>query len=276
MAPEGREEDRRHGAGAELPAAALDPRRGRGRRGARRQPLQAAQRQHAEGGPAVAGADDGRGQPARRASGPDKRTDRYRALVLVLAYAGLRFGEATALRRSDVLDDGRRLRVERGVRYLDGQWVVGDPKTDAGRSTVSLPPSLADVLADHLEHYVPDSPDALVFGTSAGTFLHSANFGQVFRRAVEACGLPPVRPHELRHTGATWAAQTGATTAELMRRMGHSTPAAAMRYQHALDHRDDEIARALDGVLTGSVVALRKREGHVRDTNGAQEAASSA
>jgi hypothetical protein len=63
--------------------------------------------------------------------------------------------------------------------------VVGDPKTEAGRRTVSLSPTVASTLDDHLERFVPEDPDALVFGTSAGTFLHSANFGQTFRRAVD-------------------------------------------------------------------------------------------
>lgn len=122
--------------------------------------------------------------------------------MLALAFGGLRFGEATALRRQDVTPDGARLTVSRSVRYVGGGWLVGDPKTAAGRRTVSLPASVANVLNDHLDRHVPQGPDALVFGTSAGTFLHSANFGVIFRRAVERAGLPPVRPHELRHTGA--------------------------------------------------------------------------
>jgi len=64
-----------------------------------------------------------------------------------------------------------------------------------------------------------------------------------------AIGLPAVRPHELRHTGATLAAATGATTKELMRRLGHSSPTAALLYQHAADDRDAAIARALDAML---------------------------
>lgn len=185
--------------------------------------------------------------------GRDRRTERYRALVLVLAFGGLRFGEATALRRSDVVNGGK-LHVHRSVRYVGGRWLVGDPKTEAGRRTVSLPASVASALATHLERFVSDSPDALVFGTGAGTFLHSANFGQTFRRAVEAVGLPPVRPHELRHTGATLAAATGATTKELMRRLGHSSSAAALMYQHAADERDSEIARALDAMIGAASV----------------------
>jgi integrase len=68
--------------------------------------------------------------------------------------------------------------------------------------------------------------------------------------------LPSVRPHELRHIGATLAAATGATTKELMRRLGHLSPAAALVYQHAADDRDGEIARALDATLSSASGSL--------------------
>ncbi len=177
-----------------------------------------------------------------------KVPSRYRALVLVLAFGGLRFGEATALARRDVAPDGSAVRVERSVRYVDGQWLVGPPKTDAGRRIVALPPSVALALVEHLAAHVAHDDDALVFGTRSGSYLGGANWGATFRRAVAACGLPPVRVHELRHTGATLAAQRGATTADLMARFGHSTPAAAMVYQHAATSRDAALARALDDV----------------------------
>lgn len=187
--------------------------------------------------------------------------DRYSALILVLAFGGLRFGEATALRRADVVDGGARLQVERSVRYVNGKWVVGEPKTDAGRRTVALPGGVADVLAEHLARFVPNSPEALVFATATGSYLARSNWNATFHRAAESIGLPPVRPHELRHTGATLAAATGATTKELMRRMGHASPAAALIYQHAVDERDGEIARALDAMLT---------DGHGRPTAAAR------
>src|SRR4051812_3298872 len=180
--------------------------------------------------------------------GRDRRTERYRALVLVLAFGGLRFGEATALRRSDVLAGGR-LRIERSVRRVGSEWVVGDPKTDAGHRTVTLPAAVAAVLEEHLEKHVAAAPAALLFSTSSGGYLARSNWNSTFRRAANAIGLPAVRPHELRHTGATLAASTGATTKELMRRLGHSSPAAALLYQHAADDRDAEIARALDTML---------------------------
>lgn len=71
---------------------------------------------------------------------------------------------------------------------------------------------------------------------------------------MKACDLPPVRPHELRHTGATLFAQAGATTADLMGRLGHASPAAALVYQHATSARDSELARALDALASGGTV----------------------
>ena len=64
-------------------------------------------------------------------------------------------------------------------------------------------------------------------------------------RARKAAGRDDLRFHDLRHTGAVLAASTGATLAELMARLGHSTPSAAMRYQHAAQDRDRVIADAL-------------------------------
>ena len=144
------------------------------------------------------------------------------------------------------------------MRYVGYRWLVGPPKTDAGIRTVVLPAFVATAVRAHLVRHVQDDDEALVFGTASGRFLARSNFGMTFRRAVAACELPPVRVHELRHTGATLAAATGASTAELMHRLGHASPAAALVYQHAAAHRDAEIARALDALGSGGeVVPIR-------------------
>lgn len=69
-----------------------------------------------------------------------------------------------------------------------------------------------------------------------------ATLYKVYYPARAAAGRTDLRWHDLRHTGAVLAAQTGATLAELVGRLGHSTPGAAMRYQHAAADRDAEIA----------------------------------
>jgi integrase len=81
----------------------------------------------------------------------------------------------------------------------------------------------------------------------------------VYGRARVKAGRPDLRPHDLRHTGATLAAVHGATLKELMSRLGHSTPAAAMRYQHAAQDRDRAIADLLSKSVIGSVTVLREK-----------------
>lgn len=73
---------------------------------------------------------------------------------------------------------------------------------------------------------------------------------RVFSPSRDAAGRPDLRFHNLRHTGAVLAAQSGATLAELMGRLGHSTPGAALRYQHAAEGRDMELARRLSAMVT--------------------------
>ena len=72
-----------------------------------------------------------------------------------------------------------------------------------------------------------------------------ALLAEVYYPARLAAGRKDRRWHDLRHTGAVLAAQTGATLAELMGRLSHTTPGAAMRYQHAATDRDAEITRRL-------------------------------
>jgi hypothetical protein len=79
----------------------------------------------------------------------------------------------------------------------------------------------------------------------------------VWQRARKTIGRTDLHYHDLRHTGLTWAAASGASIAELMRRGGHAHPAAALRYQHATDNRDHAIAAALSELATGRVTPLR-------------------
>jgi integrase len=74
--------------------------------------------------------------------------------------------------------------------------------------------------------------------------------------AVEKVGQPGLHFHDLRHTGNTLAAQTGASTRDLMARMGHDSPQAAMIYQHATSEAD----RAIASALNDAVKATRKKD----------------
>jgi dCTP deaminase len=109
-----------------------------------------------------------------------------------------------------------------------GRGVGQPPKTAAGRRVVVLPAVAVEELAKHLDDYAAAGPDGLVFPGGRDTYLQRSNFSRlVWRPAVQQLSLDGLRFHDLRHTAATLAAAAGATTKELMERMGHTSPAVA-------------------------------------------------
>jgi integrase len=190
---------------------------------------------------------------------------RMRAAVLLAAWGGLRRGEVLGLRRRHVDPLRSRLRVEEAQLELeDGTILFDTPKTDAGVRTVHLPKVVMDELSEHLAAYVAPGPDALLFTGRGAVPMRPRTLATAFRTARASVGLPQAHFHDLRHFHLTMAAATGATTKELMRRAGHSSPIAALRYQHATEDRDRAIADALSGLAqTADVVELpRTNRGH--------------
>ena len=179
--------------------------------------------------------------------------DRYKLMALLAAWCAMRFGELAELRRGDIDLRTSRVKIRRGVVRVDGKFIVGPPKSDAGSRDVAIPPHLVPLVKDHLKKFTAPGRDALLFPASADENLHMApsTLYKVYYPARKAAGREDLRWHDLRHTGAVLAAQTGATLAELMGRLGHSTPGAAMRYQHAAADRDAEIARRLSDLANG-------------------------
>ncbi|MBU3684917.1 MAG: site-specific integrase [Mycobacterium sp.] len=183
--------------------------------------------------------------------------EHQRAMVLLAAWCALRYGELTELRRKDLLITGGEqgpegvVRIERAVvRTADG-FQVTTPKSDAGIRDVAVPPHLIPLLQTHLDRYVEPGRESLLFPADHGGHLAPATLYRRFYPARAAAGRPDLRWHDLRHSGAVLAAATGATLAELMARLGHSTPTAAMRYQHAAQGRDKQIAALLSKLATG-------------------------
>jgi integrase len=170
---------------------------------------------------------------------------RYRMMLLLAAWCGLRFGELTELRRSDIDLGESVLRIRRAAVRVDGRLIVGSPKSRAGSRDVVLPPHLSQSLREHMTEFVDADKDALLFPARHGGHMAPATLYRVWYPARAAAGRPDMRWHDLRHTGAVLAAQTGATLSELMERLGHSTVQAALIYQHAARGRDAEIARKL-------------------------------
>lgn len=191
----------------------------------------------------------------------------YRVLLALGLLCSLRSGEIRALRRCDVSDDGRAVRVAQGVTRVysetaDGsrgprEWVIGPPKTAAGKRTVAVPELMSGPLLEAAREHERKgrNPEGLLFPASDGSSpISDASLHRAHKRALARIGLSGVTIHDLRRSGATMAAQSGATIKELMRRLGHTQPGVAMLYQVADDERD----RALAGRM-GELVAHQKR-----------------
>lgn len=171
---------------------------------------------------------------------------KYRLLVLLASWCGLRFGEVTELRRDDIDLANGVVKVRRAVTRVRGQHVVSTPKSTAGTRDVAIPPHLLPTVKEHLASNITGGRDGLLFPARDGvSHLPESTLYKSFRPAREAAGRPDLRFHDLRHGAAVLAAQSGATLAELMHRLGHSSPQMALRYQHVASERDRQIAARL-------------------------------
>ncbi|MEU6054488.1 site-specific integrase [Streptomyces xanthochromogenes] len=176
----------------------------------------------------------------------DALASRYRLLVLLAAFTGLRFGELASLRRRDIDIEHATLTVRRAQAEMQtGALFDKAPKSNAGIRPVAFPTELLPDIRRHLDIYAGSGRDGHVFVGSKGGQLRRSNFRDDWTTAVKKAGVTSgVHFHDLRHTGNTLAA-SGASLRELMTRMGHSTSRAALIYQHMVDGRDREIADRL-------------------------------
>ena len=172
---------------------------------------------------------------------------------MVATYGCLRWGEITALTRGDIDVDGGAITVRFAyVERYNGALELGPPKSRAGRRRVTLPGPVIELLRAHLEHYVPEGHDVLVFTGPTGRPLRRSNFNKLvgWERARDALGVPHLHLHDLRHTGNTLAASTpGTSTRDLMERMGHDTMRAALIYQHSTRDAGRRIADSLEAEI---------------------------
>lgn len=183
---------------------------------------------------------------------------RFKAALDLAAWGALRFGEVTELRRKDLTvleNDGVVeaivVNVSRAVTHTTGVgFLVGKTKSAAGVRSVVLPPHIFPTITNHLQDFTDPNPEALLFPAADGTsHLAESTFAKSWYPARAAAGRQDMPFHALRHHGATRFAQTGATLREIQDRLGHSTAAAAMRYQHTAG-RDAELAKRMSELAT--------------------------
>ena len=182
-------------------------------------------------------------------------------MELVIAIDGSAASEKSTLAKSV----GMRLNwawLSTGAMYPGG-WPGGaiPPGHPSGLRTVSILPHITAALVKHLDCFVSPEPDALLFTGIKGGPLRVHLLQKFWDQARQSIGRSDLHLHDLRHSGNTWAAATGASTRELMARMGHASPRAALIYQPATEDRDRAIAAALSSLVeSAEVVDIRRND----------------
>ena len=173
----------------------------------------------------------------------------YDLLVLVLAYTGIRFGEAAALRRSHCDLEGSRLHIGESLAEVAGQLHFGTTKTHRQRVVV-IPASIRDKLRHHFEKAAIAS-DGLVFTSPAGRALRYSNFRRrQWTLAIDKAELSGLQIHELRHTAASLMIDQGADPKLIQSQLGHSSISITFDvYGHLFPDRLDELASRLEVLM---------------------------
>ncbi len=175
----------------------------------------------------------------------------HRALVLVLAYTGIRWGEAIGLRVRDVEFLRRRLSVSENAVQIGVRHAVGPTKGGKARS-VPVPAFVLDELSIQCQGKVPSD---LVFpGPGAGYLPRPKSTNGWFTRAVKSAGVQNITPHDLRHTCASIAVSSGVNVLALSRMLGHKSAKITLdTYADLFDTDLDAVASALDSKCAQSV-----------------------
>lgn len=184
----------------------------------------------------------------------DAMPERLALLVTLASWCAMRRGELLGLRRRDIAKDASVVHVRRGVTFVKGQPVITTTKSGRERS-VAVPPHIRPAVLAHLRTHVTPGAASLLFPSVVegheGDTLDEWTLRYHWDQARKVLDRNDLRLHDLRHAGSVWAATAGATLPELQRRLGHSTSAAAIRYQHAAEGSDARIAVAMSKLVGG-------------------------
>lgn len=175
----------------------------------------------------------------------------YRALIALCAFAGLRLGEAAALRGGDVDFLRREIAVRRQVQRVNGGDVeIRAPKHGSER-TVAAAPGLLEIIAEHIAlRGLQGDREAWLFPGERGNPAHQNTVGHAWRSALARAGFEGFVLHDLRHFYASGLIAAGRDVATVQHALGHSTPAITLNtYTHLWPKAEDRTRAAAQGLV---------------------------
>jgi integrase len=180
---------------------------------------------------------------------------RYRALVLVGAFGGLRWGEAAGLTRANIDIRRSRIIVTSTAVEVHRKITLGNqPKTQRSKRSVPVARSVMRQLEEHLHQFVAPDGDALVFTGSRGGPMFRATFARhVWQPAANKAGLPDVTFHTLRHSFVSILGAAGCNVREVSEWAGHHSAAFTLtRYGGLVEDDTDAAVDRLDDLLAAT------------------------
>jgi integrase len=180
-------------------------------------------------------------------------TPRDATLLSMLAYSGLRPGEALALQWRDIRE--QTILVERALSL--GQ--EKDTKTAAHRTVRLLAPLAADLREWQLRSGRP-SDHALIFPSKKGgpwtLSAYQSWRRRAFKRALNRAGVAHGRPYDLRHSFASLLLHEGRSVIYVARQLGHDARLTLGTYGHVIDELDGAPHIAAEA----AIIAARRGE----------------
>lgn len=185
---------------------------------------------------------------------------RFKAMVLVAVFGGLRAGEISALRRKHIIPERNQIAVRETLVDVQGQPTFGPPKTKTSVRLVTIPRSIMADLVTHMTEYTGKDTESLVFTGERGNVVRRSWFHRYYwAPATQAAGVEGLRFHDLRHTFVALWVSLGRNAKEVSKAAGHSSVAFTLdRYGHLYDTDSDELADELDTLLASARPGLTR------------------
>lgn len=183
---------------------------------------------------------------------------RLHAPIFLALATGIRRGEMLALRWIDVDLDGASLTIAQSLEQTKEGLRFKPPKTNKGRRTIALSPSVVELLRKHradqaierLALGLGKERGALVFTRQDGSIINPRNLSKEYYRLVRKANIRPVTFHGLRHTHFTELLRAGVHPKIASERAGHASVAITLDvYSHAVPGLQEDAALRIDAAL---------------------------
>ncbi len=171
---------------------------------------------------------------------------RFRLGALIMLYAGLRRGEALALRLSDIDRTANLIHVTKAIRYDGNQPIIAPPKTKTSVRDVPLLSQLANALPSEGDYLMPAAD-----GRPCTDVAFRRGWDSYMLALSERAGRPVnIRPHDLRHSYCTMLRDAGVEMKLAMQWMGHADEKMILRiYDHITTSRIEKSVEMVEKII---------------------------